>query len=268
MAEPLASLRADIHRLADPAKAKFLQKYFKTGPGEYAEGDVFWGLTVPQSRHLIRQYKHLPLSDITKLLKSPVHEERLIALLIMVAQFSKNPRPVYDLYLQSTKYINNWDLVDLSAPNIIGEYLLDKPIGVLFKLAMSKNLWERRIAIMATFAFIATRKIPVIRPGDEASDLGRSPTAKTLRPSGRELFIYQGNPQPTLQISEILLSDKHDLIHKAVGWMLREVGKRISQDAEETLLKKHYTVMPRTMLRYAIERFPEKLRVKYLTGQI
>jgi len=229
----LSGLKADIKKLANPAKAKILARFFKTGPGEYGEGDVFLGLMVPQSRQLVRQYKSLPLSDVATLLKSPVHEERLIALLIMVAQLYKTPKLIYDTYLSSTKYINNWDLVDLTAPKIVGSYLLDKPHSILLKLAKSDNLWERRIATMSTFA-----------------------------------FIYQGDPQPTLQIAGLLLKDKEDLIHKAVGWMLREVGKRISQDTEEDFLKKHYKVMPRTMLRYAIERFPESLRRQYLEDRV
>lgn len=231
--KPLAALRADLKKLANPAKAKILARFFKTGPGEYGEGDIFLGITVPDSRKLVRQYWHLPLSDITELLKSPIHEERLIALLILVAQFPQSPKLIYDTYLKSTKFINNWDLVDLSAPKIVGDYLLSKPNAILFKLAKSKNLWERRIAILSTFA-----------------------------------FIYQGNPQPTLRISGLLLGDKEDLIHKAVGWMLREVGKRISQQTLTDFLNLNYRRMPRTMLRYAIERFPEPLRRQYLEGRI
>ena len=191
------------------------------------------GLTVPQCRQLVRKYKDLSFQDITELLHSGYHEERLIALLILVHNFPKDPQKIYGLYLNSTKYINNWDLVDLTAPKIVGEYLLDKPLDILFKLAKSKSLWERRIAILATFA-----------------------------------FIHQGNSKPTLQIAEMLLHDKEDLIHKAVGWMLREVGKRCSQKVLTDFLDKHYRSMPRTALRYSIERFPEPLRVKYLKGEI
>jgi len=226
-------LRTDLIKLADPVRAKHSLRFFRTGPGEYGEGDKFLGLTVPECRSLVRKYKDLSLSDTTELLHSQYHEERLIALLILVHNYPKNPQKIYDLYLKSTKYINNWDLVDLSSSNIVGKYLLDKPIDILFKLAKSKSLWERRIAILATFA-----------------------------------FIYQGNPKPTLQISETLLHDKEDLIHKAVGWMLREVGKRCGQKTLIYFLDKHYKTMPRTMLRYSIERFPEPLRVKYLKGEI
>src|SRR3989344_7467368 len=224
----LTNLRREIKSLADPVRAKHSLRFFRTGPGEYGEGDKFLGLTVPECRSLVRKYKDLSLSDTTELLHSQYHEERLIALLILVHNYPKNPQKIYDLYLKSTKYINNWDLVDLSSSNIVGKYLLDKPIDILFKLAKSKSLWERRIAILATFA-----------------------------------FIYQGNPKPTLQISETLLHDKEDLIHKAVGWMLREVGKRCGQKTLIYFLDKHYKTMPRTMLRYSIERFPEPLRVQY-----
>lgn len=222
-------LRTEIKKLANPIRAKHSLRFFKTDPGEYGEGDKFLGLTVPQCRSLVRKYKDLSLPDTVELLHSSYHEERLIALLILVHNYPKNPQQTYNLYLKSTKYINNWDLVDLSAPNIIGRYLSDKPIDILFKLAKSKSLWERRIAILATFA-----------------------------------FIYKGDPKPALKISEMLLKDKEDLIHKAVGWMLREVGKRCSQKYLTDFLDQHYRVMPRTTLRYAIERFPEDLRLKYL----
>lgn len=230
-------LQAEIQQLANPTRAKVLTRFFKTGPGEYGHGDVFLGLTVPQSRTLARKYQDLLLKDLDRLLKSKIHEERALALIILINRFSKAGDPtrkkIYDFYLAHITHINNWDLVDISAPRIVGEYLLDKPLAPLFKLAASKNIWERRIAILSTFP-----------------------------------FVYQGNPSPTFQISELLLNDKEDLIHKAVGWLLREVGKRISQGTEEGFLKKHYKVMPRTMLRYAIERFPSRLRLKYLKGQI
>ncbi len=229
----LDSLRIDIQNLSDPVRARHSLRFFKTGSGEYGEGDKFLGLTVPQCRTLVRKYKDLSLLDATELLRSRLHEERLIALLILVHKFPKDPKNIYDLYLKSVKYINNWDLVDLTAPKIIGEYLQDKPKDILFKLAKSKSLWERRIAILATFA-----------------------------------FIYKGDPRPALKISEMLLEDKEDLIHKAVGWMLREVGKRCSQEYLTDFLDKHYKVMPRTMLRYSIERFPEPIRQKYLNGKI
>lgn len=247
----LSQLRSDVQKEANFEKAKLLQRFFKTGKGEYAEEDVFLGLTVPQSRKIVAKYKDLPLSDVTKLLKSKFHEERLIALLIMVYQFEKGTeeqqKKIHDIYLKHTKYINNWDLVDLSAANIVGEYLKDKDRSVLYELARSEYLWEKRISMIATFAFICK---------DEYDS--------------------------TFQIADILLNGvtasnaasatqsvaSHDLIQKAVGWMLREVGKRISEQAEEEFLRTRYKTMPRTMLRYAIERFPEEKRKKYLRGII
>jgi len=232
----LSDLKKDIRRLANPAKAKILSRFFKTGPGEYGEGDIFLGLMVPQSRTISRKYKDLPLSDIQLLLNSKIHEERTIALAILVNRFAKSGvqdrKNIYGFYLANTKNINNWDLVDISAPNIVGEYLLDKPLNILFKLAKSKYLWERRIAILSTFA-----------------------------------FIYKGDPKPTLKIAEMLLHDKEDLIHKAVGWLLREVGKRCSQKVLTNFLDSHLGLLPRTTLRYAIERFPPKLRLKYLKSK-
>lgn len=232
----LSLLRAELKNLANPEKAVFLSRFFKTKEGEYGYGDIFLGIIVPQSRKIAIKYKNLPFSDITELLKSQIHEERLVALVILVEQF-KNVSPekqkqIYDFYLESTKYINNWDLVDLSADKIVGGYLLDKKDrSILVNLAHSKNMWERRIAIIATFQFIKEK---------EHSD--------------------------TFKIAEILLSDKNDLIQKAVGWMLREVGKRVDEKAEYEFLDKHYKNMGRTALRYAIERFPEKTRLSYLKG--
>src|SRR3989344_3130353 len=232
----LSDLKKDIRRLANPAKAKILSRFFKTGPWEYGEGDIFLGLMVPQSRTISRKYKDLPLSDIQLLLNSKIHEERTIALAILVNRFAKSGvqdrKNIYGFYLANTKNINNWDLVDISAPNIVGEYLLDKPLNILFKLAKSKSLWERRIAILSTFA-----------------------------------FIYKGDPKPTLKIAEMLLHDKEDLIHKAVGWLLREVGKPCSQKVLTNFLDSHLGLLPRTTLRYAIERFPPKLRLKYLKSK-
>jgi 3-methyladenine DNA glycosylase AlkD len=192
------------------------------------------GLTVPQSRKIAIKFKDLSFSDIKKLLQSKIHEERVIALLILVHNFEKgskeHQKDIYDYYLKNTKYINNWDLVDLSADKIVGQYLLDKSKDILFRLAHSENLWERRISIVATYQ-----------------------------------FIKDGRYQETLTISKMLLNDQHDLIHKAVGWMLREVGKKCSEDLLVEFLGKHYKQMPRTMLRYAIERLQEKLRKKYLS---
>lgn len=233
----LSFLKHDLKQLADPKKALILQGFFKTGKGEYAEGDIFLGISVPQSREIAVKYKYLPLSDVLALLQSKIHEERLIALLLLVHNFKKGndaeQKEIYEFYLQNTKYVNNWDLVDLSADKIIGEYLLDKSIEVLFELARSKNLWERRIAVVATYAFIKTKK-----------------------------------HEEALKISEILINDTNDLIQKAVGWMLREVGKRVSRDVEEKFLKLHYKTMPRTALRYAIEHFPKDKRKAYLDGYI
>ena len=229
-------LRKELKKLSNPQKAKVLQGFFKTGKGEYGEGDIFLGLTVPQSRKIAIKYKEISFDEIKKLLQSKIHEERLIALLILVHRFEKgtdaDKNKVYNYYLKNTKYINNWDLVDLSADKIVGHYLLDKSKNVLFKLARSNNLWERRISIVATYQ-----------------------------------FIKDGRYQETLTISKMLLNDTHDLIHKAVGWMLREVGKQSSQEILEDFLKKHYKQMPRTMLRYAIERLPEKLRKMYLSRE-
>lgn len=236
----LHQLRNDIQKGADPKRAVLVAKYFKSGEGEYAEGDVFLGLTNPQARLLVKKYKGLALTDCVKLLHSKIHEERMIALLIMVYQFEKGDektrKEIYDLYLENTKYINNWDLVDLSAGQIIGGYFLTHTAScnvVLVSLAKSKDLWERRIAMIATFA-----------------------------------FIRMGEYEPTFMIADILLHDTHDLIHKAVGWMLREVGKRISEQTLEDYLSPRYKTMPRTMLRYAIERFDEKKRKMYLAGTI
>jgi len=222
-------LKSEIRKLSNPEKAKTFQWFFKTGPGQYGAGDKFLGLTTPQMRTISRKYKTLPLSDIQQLIKSPYHEDRSIAIQILVLQFPQDSQKIYEFYLKNTKYINNWDLVDISAPKIVGAYLLDKSPNVLFKLAKSDNLWERRIAIISTFA-----------------------------------FLYQGRFQPTLQISEMLLHDQHDLIHKAVGWMLREVGKKCSLKILTEFLDKHSKTMPRTMLRYSIEKFPEPLRQHYL----
>lgn len=215
-----------IRDQANPEKAKFLARYFKTGKGEYGEGDVFLGLTVPQIRTIAKKYKDLPLSQIEKLLQSKFHEYRLTALIILTHK--KLTKEIVDLYLQNTKYVNNWDLVDLSSHEILGTFLLDKPRKILYTLAKSKNIWERRIAVISTFAFLRKNDI---------SD--------------------------SLKLAELLVHDSHDLMHKAVGWMLREIGK-VDQEAEEDFLKKYYKVMPRTMLRYAIERFSSQKRQEYL----
>lgn len=234
----IKELKKEVQSLANPQKAKLLQGFFKTGKGEYGEGDVFLGLTVPQSRTIAVQYKGLPLPEVSALLKSKYHEERLIALLILVHNYKKGTaqqqKQICDFYLEHLPYINNWDLVDLSAHCILGAYLLDKDRRLLLKMAKSKNLWSRRMAVIATFHFIK----------------------------------YERSAEWSFKIAELLLQDEHDLIHKAVGWMLREVGKTISQKQEEAFLKKHYKQMPRTMLRYAIERFDPALRKAYLAGKV
>ena len=217
-------------------KTAILERFFKTGPGQYGAGDVFWGLSVPQSRIIAKKYKDLSLVEVKKLLASPVHEIRLIGLLILVEQFINGDvikqRIVSHFYLKNTKYINNWDLVDVTCPRIVGEHLLDKDRSILYTFAKSKDLWKKRIAILATFTFIREKQF-----------------------------------EDTLNISKILLKDEHDLIHKAVGWMLREVGNK-NQKVEEEFLKKHYLKMSRTMLRYAIEKFEEKKRQSYLKGNV
>lgn len=227
-----------IRAIQNPEKAIFLQRFFRTGKGEYAEGDLFLGLTVPDSRTIASKYGKLPLKEIEKLLHSKYHEERLVALFLLIRYFNhnKNERPaVYELYLKNTKYVNNWDLVDSSADKIVGEFLRDKKDRkILDRLAQSTDLWEKRIAIISTFQFIKKDKSAI----------------------------------DTFRIADILLGDSHDLIHKAVGWMLREAGKRISQEQEEDFLKTRYKKMPRTMLRYAIEKFEEDKRKKYLQGVI
>ena len=230
----LQRLRSDLGKL----KNLVLQRFFKTSKGEYGEGDVFLGITVPQSRKIAKKYSFLSFPEIEALLASKIHEERLIALLILVENFRKAKKDkmlqtqIYNFYLKNTKYINNWDLVDLSSEKIIGEFLFNEEKSILRQLAKSQNIWERRIAIVATYAFIKKNKF-----GE------------------------------TLALAEILLNDEHDLIHKAVGWMLREIGKR-DNNVLEIYLQEHYKEMPRTMLRYAIERFPEDKRKKYLRGEI
>lgn len=231
----LLNLRRELRIHANPQKAKLLQGFFKTGKGEYAEGDVFMGVMVPDTRKVAVKYKDLPLKDIEALLSSEIHEERLCALLILVYRFEKHPRErkeIFDFYLKNTKHINNWDLVDLSSHKIVGKWLLDKNRNVLYELAKSESLWERRISVISTFAFIANK-----------------------------------NFNDSLRLAEILLHDDHDLMHKAVGWMLREIGKR-ERGVLERFLAKYYKKMPRTMLRYAIEKFPEKMRKEYLEGKV
>lgn len=229
------ALRAE----ADPARAKNSAWFFKTAPGQYGHGDKFLGVRVPVQRQIARRFMSLEMGELENLLHSAIHEQRLTVLIILVEKFKRGNederRTIYNLYLRNTSWINNWDLVDSSAGYIVGAWLLDKDYSILRQLAKSKLLWERRIAMIATQA-----------------------------------FINNGQPEPTIKIAKILLHDQHDLIHKAVGWMLREVGKRIDQKIlEEFLLENgRYKTMPRMMLRYAIERLPESRRKDYLSSTL
>ena len=226
-----------MRAVADPLRVPILQRFFKTGPGEYAAGDVFIGATVPQIRKLAKEFVGLTHVEVRKLLRSKFHEERLLALLILVRQYQrgddKQRDRVYRLYTTHLKWINNWDLIDVTAPHIVGSHLSKcDPRSVLYEWAVSRDLWRRRLAIMSTFH-----------------------------------FIKQDDFDDTLRLAEILLDDPHDLMHKAVGWMLREIGNR-DRAVEERFLKRHYKRMPRTMLRYAIEKFPESKRQAYLKGKV
>ncbi len=229
-------LISEFQALANPKKARLLQRYFKTGKGQYGEGDVFLGINVPKTRKIAKKYSNkINLSESENLIYNKIHEIRLAGLLILVHQYQKANKAVkkeiYDFYLKHSKQINNWDLVDLTAPRIVGDYLSDKSDkrNILYQLANSENLWQKRISIISTFAFIQDNQL-----------------------------------KDTLKISEILLKDKHDLIHKAVGWALREMGKK-NKKVLISFLNKHYKNIPRTTLRYAIEKFPEKERKKWLT---
>jgi 3-methyladenine DNA glycosylase AlkD len=229
----LKNLLSDLEKLKNPVKAKVLAGFFKTGKGEYGEGDVFWGIVVPKQRIVARKYfQQIGFLELKILLKQKVHEVRFMAVVILVLKYqkggAKEKEAVAKFYLRNLRGINNWDLVDLSAPQILGDYFFEKDKAVLYKLAKSKNIWERRIAIISTFG-----------------------------------FIKKGNFFDALKISEILLNDRHDLIHKAVGWMLREIGKR-DKKVEVKFLDKYARKMPRTALRYAIEKFEKRAREKYL----
>jgi len=252
----LNSLLKDLKQKRNKKKAKILSRFFKTGSGQYGEGDKFLGITVPESRKIAQKYGNLALPIISKLLKNKYHEVRLIALLVLVHKYKLSPRSdlgeikkrkIVDFYLKNTKYINNWDLVDLSAHYIVGDYLYQTTVlkkaftkivlknltelnlNILLKLAKSSSLWERRIAIISTLA-----------------------------------FIYKGESKWTFKIVKMLIKDKHDLIHKACGWMLREVGKKVSETELTLFLDAYGPQMPRIMLRYAIERLPENKRLYYL----
>ena len=220
-----------IEAWANPKRAEISKRFFKTGAGEYGEGDIFIGLTVPQCRIIAKKFSTITLQEIKVHLESKIHEERLISLLILVDQYKKTQnQEIIDFYVANTRHINNWDLVDTTADKILGNYVTDKNKSILYTLAKSSNIWERRIAIVATYHFIKNNKF-----------------------------------EDTLKIAKILLLDKHDLIRKAVGWMLREVGKR-NNTLLKDFLKENYKIMPRTMLRYAIEKFPELKRQQYLQG--
>jgi len=231
----LAAIRARVRPLADPRIADASQRFFKTGPGDYGHGDRFLGIRVPTLRRLAREFRAAPVTVALALLRSPLHEERLLALLILVASFERGTaaeqRRIYEQYLKHVpKHVNNWDLVDSSAPYIVGAHLMDRDRGVLHELARSPHLWSRRVAIIATF-----------------------------------WLIKKGSFEDA--IAEQLLADREDLIHKATGWMLREIGNR-DRAVAERFLRRHCREMPRTMLRYAIEKFPERLRRAYLDGTI
>ena len=235
-AHTLGALRRALRAEADADDALHLQRFFKTGPGQYGEGDRFLGVRVPVLRRLALEYRALKADDALALLQSGWHEERLLGLLLLIGIYQRGPaadkQAVYDAYLAHTRHINNWDLVDASAEHIVGPHIDPDKLGVLERLARSPDLWERRIAMLATFHWIKQRQFA-----------------------------------PALRIATLLLNDRHDLIHKAVGWMLREIGKR-DRAVEEAFLREHHSAMPRTALRYAIEHFPERERRRYLAGTI
>jgi len=232
----IIAIHREMQRAADPVHAEGVRSYFKTAPGEYGAGDRFLGLRVPQVRAIAARHTDLSLRDLSALLASPWHEERLLALFILTHQYARGDarrrQAIFDLYMRRTAKVNNWDLVDCSAGQIVGAHVYPRGRSRLTRLARSKLLWERRIAIMATF-----------------------------------YSIRRGEFEDTFRIARLLLDDPHDLIHKAVGWMLREVGKQ-DRAAEEAFLRRHASRMPRTMLRYAIERFPERLRRRYLAARL
>ena len=229
--------RDEIQALANKEIAKHSLRFFKTSKGEYGYGDVFLGVRTPQIRLIAKKYIDISTVDMKTIIKSKYHEERLLGLIILVNKYSKAKdekvrNQLYKIYVSSFKYVNNWDLVDVTCPHVIGKHLIDKERSILYSWAKSDDLWTKRIAIVST-----------------------------------HWFIRKNDLDDTFKIAEILLNDEHDLIHKAVGWMLREAGKR-DLEKEEIFLKKHYKNMPRTMLRYSIEKFPEPKRQKYLKGTI
>lgn len=222
----------EVKKLSDPEKIKIQQWFFKTKKGEYGYGSKFLGLTMPQCHSMARKYSSMKLNEIQQILKSEYHTLRMIALLMLIDKYkigtAQEKEKIFSIYLKNTKYINNWDLVDVSCYKIVGDYLLDHPREILYKLAASSDLWKKRISIISTYA-----------------------------------FIKQNQFEDTLALAKFLVNDKHDLIHKAVGWMLREVGNRNKKD-EIKFLNIYAPIMPRTMLRYAIEKFPESQRKKFL----
>jgi len=229
----LSSLKQDLEKLENPERAKHDSRYFKTGPGEYGEGRISLGIKTSEKRRLAKKYfKEISLEETNNLLRSGISDYQFTALVILIHKYKygneNEKKEIINSYLTNTKYVNNWDLVDISAYHLLGNHLLEKDKSILYNLANSENLWEKRISIISTFAFIRNNQF-----------------------------------KDTLKISEILLNDSHDLIHKAVGWMLREVGKKDLQ-TEEEFLKKYYKKMPRTMLRYSIEKFPEEKRKFYM----
>lgn len=234
----LNELISELNNLADSEQAKKSTRYFKTGKGEYGEGDIFLGIKMPVQRSVAKKYMNLSFDELQNLLDSKIHEHRMTALIILIGKYKKakkdllQKRKIYEFYLKNSCNINNWDLVDISCPTIVGDFLSHEGTGILKMLVKSDNIWERRMAVLATFPLVKKR------------NLGES-----------------------LAIAEMLIFDEHDLIHKAVGWMLREIGKK-NLDVLELFLKPRYKTMPRTMLRYAIEKFPEEKRKKYLKGEI
>lgn len=221
-------LLEEIKKNENSERAQHSQYFFKTGKGEYGEGDLFLGITVPVCRQIAKKYKDISLKDLKPLMTNKYHEVRLIAIIILTLKYKENPKEIYEFYLNNLKGINNWDLVDVSCHKIIGEYLKNKEKSQLYKLAKSNDLWEKRISIVSTFTFIRNNQF-----------------------------------EDTINISELLLKDKHDLIHKAVGWMLRELGKRDIL-LLEAFLDKNTKNMPRTMLRYAIEKFDKDKKLHYM----
>jgi len=229
--------RDEIRALANKEIAKHSLRFFKTAKGEYGHGDIFLGVRTPQIRLIAKKHIGISTTEMKTLIKSKYHEERLLGLIILVNKYSKakdekSKNQLYKIYVSSFKYVNNWDLVDVTCPHIIGKHLMDNDRSILYSWAKSDDLWTKRIAIVST-----------------------------------HWFIRKNDLDDTFKIAEMLLNDEHDLIHKAVGWMLREAGKR-DLEKEETFLKKYYKNMPRTMLRYSIEKFPEPKRQKYLKGTI